>query len=364
MYSEFVGQQLGDQDDSQLSAQVYRAINDSEVELYDQQRQLSAIVEYDDIESGNMSEEEDVQSQCSVSTFRTRTDSSSIGDYESHSSDYDDEEIGDEDGKVAPLESFSDRKNRTLSTNTITSEVDAFGLNIDVNNFDLADFITKDDFAENLNACRMKQSTVPKKPAVAKKAVALHGSSGQHSKSLTAMSIDSDGDDDSIIDVETIDVVDVDESSWADQAPTPADDLCYTDNVKADPSWCPSKTSKKPTTVAKEVSEMRSFMKQQPLIFYISLQQPKSTEVESTPVAPPVAPVTKPKAANICLVPSKKQSDFLKRKVGVTSATSAKSSKAAAKKVQEALKSTSSKPALVKPVKATGLGLGGKTWPC
>ncbi|KAH8313554.1 hypothetical protein KR067_007919 [Drosophila pandora] len=344
MYSEFVGQQLGDQDDSQLSAQVYQAMNASDVELYDQQRQLSAIVEYDDIESGNLSEEEDVRSQCSVSTFRTRTDSSSIGDYESHSSDYDEEENEDEneneDGQVAPLESFNDRKNRTLSTNTITSEVDAFGLNIDVNNFDLADFITKDDFAVNLNACRMKQSTAPKKSAAAKNALPTPAP-GQHSKSLTAMSMDSEGDDDSIIDVETIDVVDVDESLWADQEATPADDLCYKDNVKADPSWCPSKASKKPTPIAKEH---------------------KSPEVESTVASvapPPVAPVTKPKTANICLVPSKKQCDFLKRKVGVSSATS-KSSKAATKKVQEALKSTSSKPALGKPVKATGLGLGGK----
>ncbi|XP_075147498.1 PGC-1 family member spargel, partial [Haematobia irritans] len=34
----------------------------------------------------------DRQSQCSNLTFRTRTDSSSIGDYESHSSDYDDDD--------------------------------------------------------------------------------------------------------------------------------------------------------------------------------------------------------------------------------------------------------------------------------
>ncbi|KAH8277497.1 hypothetical protein KR026_011655 [Drosophila bipectinata] len=336
MYSEFVEQQLSDQNGSQLSAQVYQAMDDSEVDVYDQQRQLSAIVEYDVIES----EDEDARSQCSVSTFRTRTDSSSIGDYESHSSDYEDEDIVEDDFKsnkedhTAPLQSFEDRKNRTLSTNTITSEVDAFGLNIDVNNFDLADFITKDDFAENLNACRMKQTTVPKKSAVQTKA--LVAPSVQHSASVTTMSLDSDteNDSDSIIDVETIDVVDVDESVWADQAATAGDDLCYTDNVKADPSWCP-KATKKPTPIAKEH---------------------KSPEVE--PAVAPAAPVTKPKTANICLVPSKKQCDFLKRKVGVTTTTS-KASKAATKKVQEALKSTSIKP-VVKPVKATGLGLGGK----
>lgn len=47
-------------------------------------------MEYDkeDIKIDGLTEEEDIQSQ---STFRTRTDSSSIGDYESHSSDYDDE---------------------------------------------------------------------------------------------------------------------------------------------------------------------------------------------------------------------------------------------------------------------------------
>lgn len=77
-------QHLSD-DANVLNGQVYRAITDCEVEAaYEQQRQLGALIDSDD--DGNNAlravEDDDLQSQ---STFRTRTDSSSIGDYESHS---------------------------------------------------------------------------------------------------------------------------------------------------------------------------------------------------------------------------------------------------------------------------------------
>lgn len=73
---------------------------------------------------------------------------------------------------------------------------------------------------------------------------------------------------------------------------------------------------------------------------------------------------------NICLVPNKKQCDFLKRKVGAkaASAVTNNKSKASAKKIQEAIKTTAGKQLTVgklakvsepQPIN-TGLGLGGK----
>lgn len=76
----------------------------------------------------------------------------------------------------------------------------------------------------------------------------------------------------------------------------------------------------------------------------------------------------KPKAINnICLVPNKKQCDFLKRKVGAKTANAGtiNRSKVSAKKIQEATKSTAGKQMTVDKVTDplpinTGLGLGGK----
>ncbi|KAH8369224.1 hypothetical protein KR009_004772 [Drosophila setifemur] len=378
IYSDFVEQQLGDQDANVLNAQVYRAITDGEVEAaFEQQRQLSTIVEFDreDVGAGGLSdEEEDIQSQCSASTFRTRTDSSSIGDYESHSSDYEDDDADEtvedvavkclptENKNVPALESSSERKSRTLSTNTIVSEVDAFGLNIDVNDFDLADFITKDDFAENLNACRMKQSQSlqsSKSQPAANVSVVLKAPVAKSLPkpiSMNPKNPDSDDDSDSIIDVETVDVIDVDETGWSTKklsgpAQVP-EDLCYVDNVKADPSWCPKPTKPKTMAVSKEV---RFYLYLFYLYIFINLfpiQLKTSAPVETQEAPAPAS--SKPKTANICLVPNKKQCDFLKRKMGGTSSTS-KTSKTAAKKAHEVAKSSSNKQ-----VQALGLGLGGK----
>ncbi|KAH8247159.1 hypothetical protein KR032_011531 [Drosophila birchii] len=355
IYSDFVEQQLDGEDANLLNAKVY-----SEVEaVYDQQRHISALVDFDREDDTH---DEDVRSQCSNSTFRTRTDSSSIGDYESHSSDYEDEydDIVDGDlnnGTAPSLHQtvISERKMRTLSTNTITSETDAFGLNIDVNNFDLADFITKDDFSVNVNACRKKEAIKTQAPAV-KIAETVRATAiapvpapvptpaptsapnrplkvvAPRPSATPSKGLNSDDDDsDSIIDVETVDVVEVDETLWATGQAT--DDLCFVDNVKADPSWCP-KTNKKPSV-------------------------PPVKEVTPQQAEAPVIVASKPKtAANICLVPNKKQCEFLKRKVG--SSVTSKTSKLAAKKAHDATKNVSNKQPAVSQVQGKGLGSGGK----
>ncbi|EDX11605.1 uncharacterized protein LOC6726691 [Drosophila simulans] len=353
IYNDFVKHDLSDHDANELNAQVYRVIAESEVEVaYEQQRQISAIMEYDqeDIKLDGLTEEEDIQSQ---STFRTRTDSSSIGDYESHSSDYDDEyDIVNEEksprlpvvhNNIANSQSSCEllRKGRTLSTNTIISEVDALGLNIDVNNFDLADFITKDDFAENLNACRIKESlqaqaqiksnTLAEVPILLNPPVATIV--GKHVVPSSKPG-DSDYDSDSIIDVETVDMMDmnmaniwpIDKKAKVGQTP---DELRYVDNVKADPSWSP-RSAKKATSTIKEN---------------------KPEQLGTHQLAVPA--LSKPKHTNICLVPNKKQCDFLKRKVGASS----KPTKATTKKVTESM---SNKQPSVKNTQCTGLGLGGK----
>ncbi|KAH8283823.1 hypothetical protein KR054_002585 [Drosophila jambulina] len=350
IYSDFVEQQLDGEDANLLNAKVY-----SEVEaVYDQERQISALVDYD--REDDTHDEDDLQSQCSNSTFRTRTDSSSIGDYESHSSDYEDEYDDIVDGNLKTVPSLhetiiSERKIRTLSTNTITSETDAFGLNIDVNNFDLADFITKDDFAENLNACRIKEAIKTQAPAPAgqiaetvRAPVPTPSPTPAPIRPLKVVaprptaipskgsnSDDDDDDTDSIIDVETVDVIDVDETLWANGQVT--DDLCFVDNVKADPSWCP-KTNKKPSV-------------------------PPVKEHKPAPQQAEVPVASKPKtAANICLVPNKKQCDFLKRKVG--SSVTSKSSKLAAKKAHDVIKNAGNKQPAVSQIQGKGLGSGGK----
>lgn len=263
-----------------LNGQIYRAITDSEVEVCEQQLQLSGLIDsYNDEEDSveRLEDDDDRQSQCSNSTFRTRTDSSSIGDYESHSSDYDDDVDNDTTtnrGEAVDNECLltadtltllDDRKIRTLSTNTVGSDADAFGLNIDVNNFDLADFITKDDFADNLTTVNVKEplpEQVMKQPIypMSKPTKIMPTSKGDGVAPLhnpvviSSKSRDSDYDSDSIIDVETVDVIDVDETLYTagliDET-VATEDLCYVDNVKADPSWCPKQTKR---IVAAEVS--------------------------------------------------------------------------------------------------------------
>ncbi|XP_068152088.1 uncharacterized protein srl isoform X2 [Drosophila tropicalis] len=309
---------------------------------YEQHRQLSALVQYE--RDALRNDDDDAQSQCSNSTFRTRTDSSSIGDYESHTSDYDD------DDNDAPDNNDLDgqRKNRTLSTNTINSETDAFGLNIDVNNFDLAEFITKDDFAENLNAVRLnekKSQTLEVSPCAAPETGAVEITA---TASISAVAAAIDDDTDSIIDVETVDVIDVDESVWRAKHQTAGpDDLRYVDNVKSDPSWSPKSSANKKTIASTGHKEPKLMQDNQ-----------------QSPVAAAATTTAKPKSSNnICLVPSKKQCDFLKRKVNGGRSTKLM---AAAKKGPETQKSGINKQPNNMPSAApcssslTGLGLGGK----
>ncbi|XP_034485672.1 serine-rich adhesin for platelets isoform X2 [Drosophila innubila] len=412
IYSDFVDQHLSD-DANVLNGQVYRAITDSEVEAaYEQQRHLSALIDSDDEDANEdhalrAVEDDDLQSQ---STFRTRTDSSSIGDYESHSSDYDDDDDDDDeivqmpDERLLSTDAFvfqDERKCRTLSTNTVNSDADALGLNIDVNNFDLADFITKDDFADNLNTLHKSakkavsvtneaplilppaQVSVPVPITVPTKAPIAPTKSKSIEKPIAALpkpviisskSRDSDYDSDSIIDVETVDVIDVDESLWtakqADETETvvAAEDLCYVDNVKEDPSWSP-KQNKHNQLATKTTTTTTATT---------------AATTTTTTEAATAASTVKPKSSNnICLVPNKKQCDFLKRKVGVKSSggLTANKSKVSAKKIQEAnnkntaagkqTTTATTTTTLAKltetatttttqPFMGTGLGLGGK----
>lgn len=240
----------------------------------------------------NYADFDDNQSQYSEATFRTRTDSSSIGDYESHTSDYDDssdeedvagdminnqhvdingdkkpdalllgvDEIPDltvgllaadgidlDTSFQLPLEDIAaGNKNRTMSTNTIGSDVD-------VNNFDLAEFITNDDLT----------LTVPKVNTQIINNVTQTNTAVQ-TKRLAAIPVktnidsDSDAESDVIVDIETVDV-DMEKSLWkmatgnaVATEDSVVNDITYEDNVKTDPSWSP-KPTKKQENMPKEV---------------------------------------------------------------------------------------------------------------
>uniref|UniRef100_A0A1A9WTS5 RRM domain-containing protein n=1 Tax=Glossina brevipalpis TaxID=37001 RepID=A0A1A9WTS5_9MUSC len=215
--------------------------------------------------------------QCSNETFRTRTDSSSIGDYESHTSDYDDEVVNDFDdsnGKLeisekcilqssiddSPLENFNQfanlpvnfGKTRTVSNNSVVSDVDGLDLNIDANNFDLAEFITKDDIAINATLA----------PLITKESDSPDINCLQSSiQVISSKQVESDSDSDFIVDIETVegdenvelkpipDLV----NSRLDTEFINEDDNAYVDNVVADPSWSPPHNGKKSEIPAKEV---------------------------------------------------------------------------------------------------------------
>ena len=88
----------------------------------------------------------------SVSTFRSRTDSSSIGDYESHSSDYEDEEFDD------PF-----TEDNLFSEAGLMAEEDAFDIDIDANTFDLATFIIEDDIPVVQTSLLKNKIVIPQK---------------------------------------------------------------------------------------------------------------------------------------------------------------------------------------------------------
>ncbi|XP_055840949.1 uncharacterized protein LOC129908483 [Episyrphus balteatus] len=147
----------------------------------------------DDVDEGN---NEDIGSRgivafndvrsCSRSTFRSRTDSSSIGDYESHSSDYD-----DDSDSMEPLDDCALHSDGNAFKKP-TDDVDPFAMQLDVSTFDLAAFITQDDqifdnhtpalvpnAGHNIKLQKTVEPTIP-------------------------LDSDSDSDSDVIVDVETV----------------------------------------------------------------------------------------------------------------------------------------------------------------
>lgn len=232
----------------------------------------------------------DNRSQYSNATFRSRTDSSSIGDYESHTSDYDDDEDEDVNNKEflnnsndelfdAPPKDKSDtsksihfvtdssfklpedairkNKNRTFSINTIGSDVDGLGLQIDANTFDLAEFITQDDFA--LTASMSCNRIVNK----ATNGVKQNVDENSPVQIISSENIDSDTDSDVIVDVETVEIdTEAEKQLWLDQSKLNHLDSKYhqgevpfVDNIRDDPSWSPVVHIKK-ETVSKEVTKI------------------------------------------------------------------------------------------------------------
>nr|XP_036212817.1 uncharacterized protein LOC106617806 isoform X2 [Bactrocera oleae]XP_036212818.1 uncharacterized protein LOC106617806 isoform X2 [Bactrocera oleae] len=326
----------------------------------------------------NYADFDDNQSQYSEATFRTRTDSSSIGDYESHTSDYDDssdeedvagdminnqhvdingdkkpdalllgvDEIPDltvgllaadgidlDTSFQLPLEDIAaGNKNRTMSTNTIGSDVD-------VNNFDLAEFITNDDLT----------LTVPKVNTQIINNVTQTNTAVQ-TKRLAAIPVktnidsDSDAESDVIVDIETVDV-DMEKSLWkmaTGNAVATEDnvvnDITYEDNVKTDPSWSP-KPTKKQENMPKET-------------------KPRPT----TTIIAPIQPTNNASnTRNFTIVPNKRQCDILK---GKSSANKNKSTskqnvgKFSAQKGPEATTGNASKAGSL--TCRVGVGQGGK----
>ncbi|XP_037814735.1 myb-like protein O [Lucilia sericata] len=355
----------------------------------------------DDDEDNNALLNFDRQSQCSNGTFRTRTDSSSIGDYESHTSDYDDD--SDDDDKddddnnlinntallqnalanmanmsnnannsiidlhsnlVAPDDLLLDNsfhKSRTLSTNTLNSDVDGLGLQIDANNFDLAEFITKDDFQlQNTSIVSNQTHTAVTAAATAKSNILPKNDFATNIAQtpsvvqvISSKLDDSDSDSDVIVDVETVEMDEDDASSLRKAseilkptaAPVPLqteEETPFVDNVKSDPSWSPTQTVKKVETHKVEEKP--------------ATQKPNFTR-------------------NFPLVPNKKQCDLLKGKFAKVKGKATQKPKTLASKnikielspVKETpaitKNSTNTTTTIVKPennLRKIGIGMGGK----
>ncbi|XP_067619212.1 uncharacterized protein srl [Eurosta solidaginis] len=285
--------------------------------------------------------DDDNRSQYSNATFRTRTESSSIGDYESHTSDYDDssgeEEEDDANANVIknnsltaintapphkemliltphempdltagllgadgidlgtgyelPLEDIAvgTTNRRTISTNTIGSD-------LDVNNFDLAEFITNDNFT--LNAA--EKVINPSLTKAVKITVPTRRLTMPVKCKVNEDDSDSDGDSDIIVDIETVDV-DAAQTLW-NGTMQPAEilkenDISFVDNIKKDPSWSPKTIKKHQENVLKETKT-----------------RPTSTP-ESSTTPNPRSNIEK--SRNFSIVPSKRQYEILKGKASV-----------------------------------------------
>uniref|UniRef100_A0A034VTU8 Peroxisome proliferator-activated receptor gamma coactivator-related protein 1 n=1 Tax=Bactrocera dorsalis TaxID=27457 RepID=A0A034VTU8_BACDO len=326
----------------------------------------------------NYADFDDNQSQYSEATFRTRTDSSSIGDYESHTSDYDDssdeedvakdminnqlvdinedkkpdalllgvDEIPDlsvgllaadgidlDTGFQLPLEDIAaGNKNRTMSTNTIGSDVD-------VNNFDLAEFINNDDLTltvPKVNTQIINNVTQTNTPVHTKRLAAI--------PVKTNIDSDSDAESDVIVDIETVDV-DMDKSLWKMATGSAVateenvvNDITYEDNVKKDPFWSP-KPTKKQENMPKEIKARPT----------------------TTAIAPSQTTNNASNTRNFTIVPNKRQCDILKGKSGaIKNKSTSKQSvgKSAAKKGSEATTGNTSKAGSL--TCRVGVGQGGK----
>lgn len=220
-------------------------------------------VEMEDFDDDD-EEDDDLRSCSSRSTFRSRTDSSSIGDYESHSSDYDeddiDEEVFEDNGTM------NNKEDLLLPMNDIMAEDDAFDIDIDANTFDLATFIIQDDIPV-VPQSQSKKIVIPKKDIV--------------------NNLD---ESDSDVDIETVE----------DAKPIPiASVMPEPDNELEEEISVPLKKDEVVEKVAKVVEEES-----------LKLKESKKVESSSTP-----QPSAKPKS--IPLVPNKRQRDFLKGKFGL-----------------------------------------------
>lgn len=234
---------------------------------------------------GNVFEQNDQQSVYSELTYGSHTDSSSIGDYESHSSDYDDIEDDDHDdddsdqvdendnstncvidnnqniqeidhvvaGDPLPIPliegdpfALDNQSNTNCGSESPKLDVDGLDLNIDVQNFDLAEFITKedDDFPLDYNLS----------PTTASASVKIQGSLENVVRVIAPKPGDSDSDSDIIIDVEGLEPDERDDSNFKSTIQTvlpqteyvdtiPDDDTPFVDNIKDDPSWTPTPIS-------------------------------------------------------------------------------------------------------------------------
>lgn len=323
-------------------------------------------------------------SQYSNRTFRSRTVSSSIGDYESHTSDYDDDDnyigqvvdvsddfyydddvnnYGDDDdddddefddciinihnglcatqeynmppvpeaiaiklekessyeNSMVPIENPPlATKHRTISTNTTTSDMDGLDLNVDANTFDLAEFITKDDFLLAAPKNRDPDSN------------GISSMMGQTTTVQIISSKDADSDSDAIIDVETVEIdPQTEKQLWSMQSVLQkADDdernndeeLNFEDNVNTDPSWSPKTTLVKKDNPSKDVKVKTTIAN-------------KNQEVQGQNLS-----------RSFSLVPNRRQCDFLKGKFGTGRCKNAsklrKSKDSVTKSIESKLEST------------------------
>lgn len=280
----------------------------------------------------NYADFDDNQTEYSEVTFRTRTDSSSIGDYESHTSDYDDSsdeeevaggmvnnlvvDINEDNEPDAPLLGIDESPDLTedqlaadgidldtsfllqLEDTTAGNKIcnmskNTIGLDVDVNNFDLAEFITNDDLTLTVQRTNSQiiNNVIQSKTVVPTKPLTIPIKSNIDSES--------DAESDVIVDIETVDV-DMDKSLWkmaTGSAVTSEDnvinDITYEDNVKKDPSWSPKPTKKQDNT-------------------------PKETKTRpsSILIAPSHATNNAPNTRNFTVAPNKRQCDILKGKSG------------------------------------------------